>query len=210
MAINEMLNTAMRTASASPLTEIAGSLLLAGQGRTIMGLFADVTIEEKHKDELRITEHPTEVGSSISDHAYKDAPEVTMKVGWSESAGKLNGLVGDTMLGGTLGLVGIYETLQQLQNNKVLLVVSTGKRLYTNMLIKSLANTTEMSSENALMIDITFKKVNIVQTHETNVLIENQKSPEATAGVQNGGTVQPQPVQDESILSSIKTAIFGG
>ena len=210
MAINEMLNTAMRTASASPLTEIAGSLLLAGQGRTIMGLFADVTIEEKHKDELQITEHPTEVGSSISDHAYKDAPEVTMKVGWSESAGKLNGLVGDTMLGGTLGLVGIYETLQQLQNNKVLLVVSTGKRLYTNMLIKSLANTTEMSSENALMIDITFKKVNIVQTHETNVLIENQKSPESTAGVQNGGTVQPQLVQDESILSSIKTAIFGG
>ena len=210
MAINEMLNTAMRTASASPLTEIAGSLLLAGQGRTIMGLFADVTIEEKHKDELQITEHPTEVGSSISDHAYKDAPEVTMKVGWSESAGKLNGLVGDTMLGGTLGLVGIYETLQQLQNNKVLLVVSTGKRLYTNMLIKSLANTTEMSSENALMIDLTFKKVNIVQTHETSVLIENQKSPEATAGVQNGGTVQPQPVQDESILSSIKTAIFGG
>lgn len=210
MAINEMLNTAMRTASASPLTEIAGSLLLAGKGRTIMGLFADVTIEEKHKDELQITEHPTEVGSSISDHAYKEAPEVTMKVGWSESAGKLNGMVGDTMLGGTLGLVGIYETLQQLQNNKVLLVVSTGKRLYTNMLIKSLANTTEMSSENALMIDITFKKVNIVQTHETSVLIENQKSPEATAGVQNGGTVQPQPVQDESILSSIKTAIFGG
>ena len=205
-----MIKGGLSALSASPFTEKAASLLLAGQGRTIMGLFADVTIEEKHKDELQITEHPTEVGSSISDHAYKDAPEVTMKVGWSESAGKLNGLVGDTMLGGTLGLVGIYETLQQLQNNKVLLVVNTGKRLYTNMLIKSLANTTEMSSENALMIDITFKKVNIVQTHETNVLIENQKSPEATAGVQNGGTVQPQPVQDESILSSIKTAIFGG
>ena len=205
-----MIKGGLSALSASPFTEKAASLLLAGQGRTIMGLFADVTIEEKHKDELQITEHPTEVGSSISDHAYKDAPEVTMKVGWSESAGKLNGLVGDTMLGGTLGLVGIYETLQQLQNNKVLLVVNTGKRLYTNMLIKSLANTTEMSSENALMIDITFKKVNIVQTHETNVLIENQKSPESTAGVQNGGTVQPQPVQDESILSSIKTAIFGG
>lgn len=209
MAINEMLNTAMRTASASPLTEITGSLLLAGQGRTIMGLFADVTIEEKHKDELRITEHPTEVGSPISDHAYKEAPKVTMKIGWSESAGRLNGMVGDTILGGPLGLVGIYETLQQLQNNMVLLVVSTGKRLYTNMLIKSLGNTTEMSSENALMIDITFKKVIIVQTHEAAVLIENQKSPEATAGVQNGGTVQPQAVQNESISSSFKTALFG-
>lgn len=53
-----------------------------------MGLFADVTIEEKHKDELKITEHPTEAGAAISDHVYKETPELTMKVGWSESAGQ--------------------------------------------------------------------------------------------------------------------------
>ena len=36
-----------------------------------------------------------------------------MKVGWSESAGKLNGLVGNTILSETTGLVAVYETLQQ-------------------------------------------------------------------------------------------------
>lgn len=204
-----MLNTALSTVSASPLTEIAGSLLLAGQGRTIMGVFADVTIEEKHKDELVITEHPTEVGSSFHDHAYKEAPEVTMKVGWSESTGLLNGYVGNSVLDGTFSLVALYEVLQQLQNNRVPLVVSTGKRLYTDMLIKSLSCTTDMKSENSLMIDITFKKIWIVQTSETTVLIENQKNPAATASVENGGTVQPQPVQDVSIIELIKTSIFG-
>ena len=50
MAISSLINSAI----ASPLTEKAGSLLLAGKGRTIMGLFADVTIEEKHDDEIEI------------------------------------------------------------------------------------------------------------------------------------------------------------
>ncbi len=76
------------------LTERAGSLLLGGH-RSIMGLFADVVIEENLSDELVITEHPVEKGSPISDHCYKAPPEVTMKIGWSESAGRMNGLIGN-------------------------------------------------------------------------------------------------------------------
>ncbi|MBJ8426051.1 phage baseplate protein [Acinetobacter bereziniae] len=208
MSINSILNTALGTVAASPLTEIAGSLLLAGRGRTIMGLFADVTIEEKHKDELQITEHPTEVGSPMADHAYKEPPEVTIKVGWSESAGKLNGLVGDSLLSETTGLVAVYETLQQLQNLKQLLVISTGKRLYTNMLIKSLGCTTDLQTENVLMIEMTLKKVFLVQSAETSVLLDDQTYPASTAGVSNGGTVQATQ-ENESVLSKIATGIFG-
>lgn len=208
MSLVGMVNGAVGAASAIPMAETVGSLLLAGQGRTIMGLFADVTVEEKHKDELTITEHPTEQGAAISDHAYKEPPEVTMKIGWSESAGRLNGFVGDTVLGGTFSLVAVYEALQALQNNNVLLVVSTGKRLYTSMLIKSLANTTDMQSENALMIDITFKKLNIAKTSEATVLIENQANPAATASVENGGTVQPKAADRKTTLKQIINAIF--
>lgn len=202
MAINSILNSALGTLATSPLTEIAGSLLLAGKGRTIMGLFADVTIEEKHKDELQITEHPTEVGSPMADHAYKQPPEVNIKVGWSESAGKLNGLVGDSILSETTGLVAVYETLQQLQNFSQLLIVSTGKRLYTNMLIKSLSCTTDKQTENVLMIDMTIKKVFLVQSSETIVLLDNQANAAATSGISNGGNVQAKPV-NESALSKL-------
>ncbi|WP_151746656.1 phage baseplate protein [Acinetobacter soli] len=205
MATGSFLSSTLSQAAASPFTEKAASLLLAGRGRTIMGLFADVTIEEKHKDETEITEHPTEVGSPISDHAYKLPPEVTIKVGWSESAGRLNGMVGNSILSETTGLVAVYEALQQLQNSYVKLIVSTGKRLYTNMLIKSLGCTTDLQSENVLMIDITFKKIITVNTSETVMVVENQKDPSATAAVQDAGTVQKKEVS-ESVISKL----FGG
>ena len=138
------------------ITETVGSLLFGGH-RSIMGLFADVVIEENHSDELVITEHPVEKGSPISDHCYKAPPEVTMKIGWSESAGRMNGLIGNTFIGADLSLLGIYQGLQALQGQR--LIISNGKRLYTDMLIKSLKNVTDETSENALMIDIVFKSL---------------------------------------------------
>ena len=207
--MNQLITSALGGLS-KPLGEKVGSLLLSGRGRTIMGLFADVTVEEKHKDELKITEHPTEVGAPINDHAYKEAPEVSMKVGWSESAGKLNGLVGDSFLSGSTSLNIVYQTLIQLQESTVPLVISTGKRLYTNMLIKSLGCTTDLQNENVLMIDLTFKKINLVQTSETEVLVENQANPAETSGVSDGGTVQPKPANTSVLGQLTGVADTGG
>ena len=207
--MNQLITSALGGLS-NPLVEKVGSLLLSGRGRTIMGLFADVTVEEKHKDELKITEHHTEVGAPINDHAYKEAPEVSMKVGWSESAGKLNGLVGDSFLSGNTSLNIVYQTLLQLQESAVPLVISTGKRLYTNMLIKSLGCTTDLQTENVLMIDLTFKKINLVQTSETEVLVENQANPAETSGVSDGGTVQPKQASTSVLGQLTGVADTGG
>lgn len=207
--MNQLITSALGGLS-NPMVEKVGSLLLSGRGRTIMGLFADVTIEEKHKDEMKITEHPTEVGAPINDHAYKEAPEVSMKVGWSESAGKLNGLVGDSFLSGNTSLNIVYQTLILLQETAVPLVVSTGKRLYTNMLIKSLGCTTDLQTENVLMIDLTFKKINLVQTSETEVLVESQANPAETSGVSDGGTVQPKQASTSVLGQLTGVADTGG
>lgn len=123
-----------------------------------------------------------------------------MKIGWSESAGRLNGLIGNTFIGSDLSLLGIYQGLQALQGQR--LIISTGKRLYTDMLIKSLKNVTDETSENALMIDIVFKKVFIVSTKETLVSIADQKNPEVTSDVVDSGTKQPKQVE-QSMLSQI-------
>lgn len=53
------------------------------------------------------------------------------------------------------------------------------------------------------MIDITFKKVNIVSTSETIVAVENQKDPTSTAGVSDNGTVQPKPVNQSLLRGGI-------
>ncbi|WP_336152129.1 phage baseplate protein [Acinetobacter sp. 99] len=212
MSIGTLIDGGLGAVTSYQNSEILGSLLLSGRGRTIMGLFADVTVEEKHKDELKITEHPTEVGAAISDHAFKEPPEVTMKVGWSESAGTLNGFLGDTILGGNTSLTIVYQTLLQLQEQALPLIISTGKRLYTNMLIKSLGCTTDLQTENVLMIDITFKKVLMVSTQTTFIAIENQASPEATAGVSDGGTVQAKPINESALSKTtgfIKSVLLG-
>ena len=210
MAITSVLSSTLGSVGSIQGVDSIGSLLLAGQGRTIMGLFADVTVEEKHTDEMEMTEHPTEVGAPINDHAFKKPPELKIKVGWSESAGRLDGLVGNTVLGGDLSLVVVYETLQKLQSSTVPLIVMTGKRLYTNMLIKSLQNTTDLTSENSLMIEITFKKINLVKTSQTVVAIENQANPAETSGVSDNGTVQPKPVETSMLGKLTGVADQGG
>ncbi|WP_151823849.1 phage baseplate protein [Acinetobacter bereziniae] len=202
MALPSIVQSALTQASQyNSEIQTTGSLLFAKK-RTIMGLFADVTIEEQHSDELNITEHPVEIGSPISDHAYMNPPEVTIKLGWSESAGRLNGLLGNSFIAGTPSLIGVYEALQALQRKAIRLVIMTGKRLYTDMLIKSLKVTTDLESENALLVTMTLKKVIITNTLETNLMIEQQKEPEATSPATDTGMVQPKPA-DISILGQL-------
>lgn len=177
------------------LIETAGSLLLAGRGRTIMGLTADVTIEEKHKDETQITSNPVDQGSSMNDHAYNEAPELSVKIGWSGTA---------------LELSAIYQGLLALKENFVRLIISTGKRLYTDMLIKNLSTTTEIATENSMVLEITFQKVIIKKTSETVVLIDNQATPEATASVQDGGTAQKEEVPTSRLGQITGSAQVGG
>ncbi|MDN8297910.1 hypothetical protein QZK11_16765, partial [Acinetobacter baumannii] len=103
-------------------------------------------------------------------------------------------------IGSDLSLLGIYQGLQALQGQR--LIISTGKRLYTDMLIKSLKNVTDETSENALMIDIVFKKVFIVSTKETLVSIADQKNPEVTSDVVDSGTKQLKQV-NSSVLNTV-------
>lgn len=195
MSISSIIGATM----ASPLTDVVGSLLLGGN-RSVMGMFADVVVKESHKDEWAITEHPVEYGSPISDHTYKLPDEVVMEMGWSESAGKLNSLLGGSFIGMSLSLRGIYQGFLALGGRK--LIICTGKRLYTNMVIKSIHCDTDATTENALMLKITFKKVFIAQAKSTSVLLEDQKNPEVTSGVSDEGTKQTTPA-NKSILAGM-------
>lgn len=53
---------------------------------TLSPLFVpQATIEERHMDEMEITEHPVEQGANIADHAFKRPAELVLKCGWSNS-----------------------------------------------------------------------------------------------------------------------------
>lgn len=171
------------------------------QNRSIAGIIPDVTIEETHRDELTITEHPVEQGANVADHAFKQPAEIIARYGWTNSSATLaSGVAG--LLGNTGGsgpdVAEVYQTLLTLQESRQPFDVITGKRIYSNMLIRSLQVHTDASTENCLMVTAVMRQIILVDTQTTTLKPETQAQPEKTASPQSRGTVAP--TQRSSLL----------
>jgi hypothetical protein len=149
-----------------------------------------VTFEEKHHDELEVTDHPIAQGAPITDHAFKRPAELTVKIGWSESGSPK----GSTLTPNDLS--NIYDALLTGQANRVLYVAVTGKRIYNNMIIKSIALETDKVTEHVLMITLSLKQVIVVGTPQAVTIVSappsNQRFPQVTQPVTQRGTLQAQ------------------
>lgn len=186
----------------------AGALatVLLRRRRSIATIIPDVVVEEVGLDELVITDHPVERGAPISDHAFKRPAELILKCGWSNSASTtLGGFAVPGLSRGLRSVLGgngdrvsaVYAELLALQESREPFTISTGKREYKNMLMQSLALTTDQESEDALMVVARFREVNIVETKTTSVAPREQHaSPQTTAPVEDRGAVQVEPLPD--------------
>ena len=180
------------------------SAVLVRPKRNIGPFVAHVTLRESHDDEMEITEHPVEQGAAIADHAYKRPASVVIECGWSNSpqtAGVLDAVV-NSVKGTVAGVQSIitgnapnsirdlYAKMLQLQVGKTPFDVSTGKRSYSNMLIRHITVVTDPKTENALLMTIQLRQVLIVSTQTLNVSApaSQQSSPESTAPPVNLGT----------------------
>lgn len=195
------------------------SVLFSQRSRQIGIIIPDVVITEKHSDALEITEHPLEVPTSTTggasadgagytaDHAYRRPSEVVMETGFS-GGGSVLDFADTSGLGLTLGKSPkeMYEALLALQRSRKPFDVVTGKRMYTNMLIRVLDVTTDKTSENVLMATLTLREVITTQTQViTGAAKENMTQGVNTSATQNTGVKTPKAV-NQSILSSL----FGG
>ena len=239
---------------------IAGAVGAFGQGagmrpqRSIGKIIAQITVEEKHHDEIEITDHPVEQGAAITDHAFKKPAEVVIRCAWSNSPGAprslLGGIsgaltnaltgqvtnlitgaaakqIGGSALGnlavanlgqlissplvsfgaqinsgtgrGTTRVQDVYQSLLDLQTSVVPVDVYTGKRRYTNMLLKSITVETDKTTENSLVCLIALRQIIIVQTSVIAVTAApvDQAQPQQTAAPLDAGTKQPSPVQPD-------------
>lgn len=169
--------------------------VLFKQGRSIAGIIPNVVVDESHVDELTITNHPVEQGAAISDHAFKNPAQVTVRYGFGMSGTALSfsGAGGDPKA--------IYQQLLDIQSSRVPFDLITGKRSYQNMLIATLAVTTDVQSENALLVTATMREVLIVETSAVTVApAEVHADPEKTAETSNTGVKQPQEKPGVSLL----------
>lgn len=155
--------------------------LIFSPTRLIGFIIPDVVVEEVHRDQLVITDHPVEQGAAISDHAFKMPSEIEMRCGWSNSTA------------GTTGYVqAVYQELLALQQMRQPFSVFTGKRSYSNMLIRSLEVVTDEHSENALMVTVGLREIIIVSTTTTSAPKSQQSQAARTTSIGNGGAKQYQ------------------
>ncbi|HAJ8823710.1 hypothetical protein LT989_10610 [Citrobacter portucalensis] len=172
------------------------------QSRKIGILVPDVVVSEKHVDALEITEHPVETGAPVNDHAYKRASEVTMECGFS-GGGSILDFVDVSGIGLGIGLSPkeVYQQLLDLQSSRLPFDVVTGKRTYSNMLIRAIEVTTDRTSENVLSCVLTLREVLLTQTQSVSVADKaNMQDGVSTAPVQDIGTKTSVPVSNTSLL----------
>lgn len=191
------------------------SVLLHQRTRKIGIIIPDVVISEKHSDVLEITEHPVERvtrsgAGFVADHAYRRASELVMEIGFS-GGGSLLDMLDTSSLGLSLGAgpKEIYSQLLDLQRRKEPFDVVTGKRLYSNMLIRMLDVTTDRTSENVLMVSVTMREVITTQALTIKgAPKENMTEGANTSAVQDAG-VKSAKKPNESFISQAFSAAKG-
>lgn len=168
----------------APLAQLlgVGAGVLFAPVRRIGLLIPGVVLEEDGQDQLEITRHPVERGAPVSDHAFKLPAELVMRCAW----------------GGPMGpayLRGVYQALLALQAEREPFTVSTGKRVYPNMLMRSLSvSTAGPRDENLLAVTCAFQEVLFAETQETTLAPrESQAQPHNTAAPVAGGSVAALP-----------------
>lgn len=190
------------------------STLFHQQSRKIGLIVPSVVVSEKHSDTLEITEHPVEIGAAVADHAYKRPSEVVMEVGFA-GGGSLLDFVDTSSIGLSLGLSPqeTYQELLDLQNSRIPFDVVTGKRLYSNMLIRALEVTTEKATENVLSAVLTLREVLITQTQQITVANKSDmKDGASTSAVSNAGTKTTKPPNNSLLKMGVDgfSSLFGG
>ncbi len=178
-----------------------------------------ITLEEVATDELEVTEHPIEQGASITDHAYQLPTELRMRISWSNSPnnggllGGIRGLLntGELLVSNILGknvnqVKDIYQKLREAQAAREPMEVFTGKRMYRDMLIKSIVSSTDPKTQNVLDVTVIFKQIIRVTTSVARierVPAANQRDAQSTLSPSNAGSKALKPT------ANVDTDMFG-
>lgn len=171
-------------------------------------LWVEITFDEKTVDDYQITEHPVETGGVISDHMYRLPTKYTIRGGFSGNGlfntikiigNTINNLVNNNLFGPTL-LQTQYSLLLNMQQSKQLFNIVTPKRVYKNMVIKTLTVETDIDTENVL--NFTAECVEIIKAN-TSITISTIKNIDTSVNINSTiqtGTAQTTPIKESTLL----------
>jgi hypothetical protein len=144
-----------------------------GKDRKIGSITIEVVINENTTDVLTITKHPVQTGAAITDHAFKEPTTLSMNI-----------LFQDNLF---TDLRDIYAQLLKLQTDRVPFSIITPKRIYSDMLLQSLGQTTDKNTENILSVQCTFQQLILVKVSDVQVDPAKQRNKQTTQATQDGG-----------------------
>jgi hypothetical protein len=152
-------------------------------GPTLYAFDAEMQID--HEQRLQSTEHPTQTGASISDHAFVMPARLVLDVGVSDVMAQYPT---SSWAGAASKSVAAYQTMLALQLSRIPLEITTRLRTYQNMIIEGLAPVETHKTIASLRMRVEFRQIFVADITQT----PTSARPQDTQ-VTNRGNVNPQP-----------------
>lgn len=178
---------------------------------TIDTLELDACLVESPQDESEVTEHPVEKGSTIVDHVRPRPVQLTLEGIISNTpinrtqaqrVLEVNGtqITTSTVEDQVRGQIGYaeeaYAKLIELKNTAKVITVTTPRRTYTNLILKSLSAPRDAKTGDALHFTAGFQEIRIVQNKTTTVVVA--KEPKAHKKQKRGHQVAKPNTQQQA------------
>lgn len=125
----------------------------------------DCTVSESHKDEVEITDHPVETGSTISDHIRKRPISLSLEgIVTNTPVVFLASLMADSPVENDFipspdRVTRAYQELRRIQEEGEIVDVVTSLREYKNLAIESLSVSRSAETGNALNVSISLREI---------------------------------------------------
>lgn len=133
------------------------TLIFQTQRSRIGSLELDATLSENHQTDNDVTEHPVESGGNIADHVRPKSDVLT-----------LTGFVSDTPVGRPSDVAdpdrsaSAYEALLKMRSAGQVFTVVTARRVYENMVVKTLGRPHDPGVGRGLQFTVSFTQIRIV------------------------------------------------
>lgn len=151
--------SAVLPASSSVTTsdsDAAGAETSTQANTTPTTYFFDAVMRVDHVQDMRITEHPVQNGSSIVDHAYLMPARVAMEIGMSDAMARYQA---NQYTSAASKSVSAYQTLLYLQSLRVPITLTTRLKQYQNMEIESIRAADDNRTLHALKALVSFRQI---------------------------------------------------
>ncbi len=163
-----------------------------------VGYYFDAFTNENHVGSVRVTEHPVQGGSNISDHAYNLPDKLTIEVLVSDS---VQPIVAGQFASGKTKSISAYEVLRKLKEKRVLVSVRTRLHYYTNMIIEGMNVSDDYKSANSLKCTVSLRQVMMavvpveyVTLTKRQAVVETNKGTKSATDGQSRLSAAGQPV----------------